>query len=116
MNRSCDQPKRLQQNNALAPRGESYFPKPTLYHETDRTRQEGENKHDVIKRADRLHSSSKIGSVLLITGNRYEWVLYGKLKIRRSAFLHATQNILMLSLLSDRSSDPYMLLQYDKKN
>jgi len=60
---SLDQPYLEQQTKALLPNKELYLEKTTLCREIERTRRLLESKHEVMKRAERLHSSSTIGSV-----------------------------------------------------
>jgi hydroxymethylpyrimidine/phosphomethylpyrimidine kinase len=67
---SLEQPYLEQQTRALLPNKELYLPKTTLCREIERTRLESKN--DVMKRAERLHSSSTISKVLLKTGRKKE--------------------------------------------
>jgi hypothetical protein len=73
---SLDQPYLEQQTRALLPNKELYLAKTTLCWEIERTRRLPESKHDVMKRAERLHSSSTICEVLLRTGRKKECELF----------------------------------------
>jgi len=90
---SLDQPYLEQQTNVLLPNKELYLEKTTLCLEIERTRRLQESKHEVMKRAERLHSSSTIGKVLLRTGRKKECELHGRLRTRLSPVLQAVQNI-----------------------
>jgi len=67
---------------ALLPNKELYLEKTTLCREIERTRRLLESKDEVMKLAERLHSSSTIGKVLLRTGRKKECELHGRLRTR----------------------------------
>jgi len=90
---SLDQPYLEQQTIALLRNKELYLEKTTLCLEIERTRRLLESKHEVMKRAERLQSSSTIGKVLLRTGTKKECELHGRLRTRLSPVLQAVQNI-----------------------
>jgi len=87
------QPYLEQQTKALLPNKELYLEKATLCRVNERTRQLLESKHEVMKRAERLHSSSTIGKALLRTGRKKECELHGRLRTRLSPVLQAVQKI-----------------------
>jgi hypothetical protein len=90
---SLDQPYLEQQTRALLPNKDLYLAKTTLCREIERTRRLLESKHDVMKRVERLQSSSTIGKVLLRTGRKKEWELRGRLRTRLSAVFQEVQKI-----------------------
>jgi len=90
---SLDQSYLEQQTKALLPNKELYLEKTTLCREIERTRRLLESKHEVMKRAERLHSSSTIGKVLLRTGRKKECKLHGRLRTRLSPVLKAVEKI-----------------------
>jgi len=90
---SLDQPYLEQQIKALLLNKELYLEQNTLCLEIERTRRLLESKHEVMKRAERLLSSSVIGKVLLRTGRKNECELHGRLRTRLSPVLQAVQNI-----------------------
>jgi len=77
---SLDKPYLEQQTKASLPNKELYLEKNTLCRKIERTGRLQYSKHEVMKRAERLHSSSTIGKVLLRTGGKKECELHGRLR------------------------------------
>jgi len=100
-----------QQKIALLPIIDSCLPNNTLERATERTTLDFDLRQDKIKRADLLQTSRETGNDSLSSGRRLQCVPEGKHKTRRTALRHATANSSIDLLLSNQSSQPYILLQ-----